>query len=332
MKIICAVVLILSVHAYAYGQYVPNSAQNFHYAPVYNPAFTGIENFVDLKVGYRYQWTGFKENAPQFGNLAVNFRIKQPLDLRTNALRPSRTDFSRIVPRRKLSIQGLGFTAYAEKFGPLENKGGGVQYALHIPLSEKIHLSAGLGAMIQNTRVNPDELYWGANPDPGDPVYDKVMAGGVGHTELWTRVGMLLYAENFYFGGTYYPYNKNLQENEIAFSDQTYDAGIQAGFSFPISEDFLLRPTVWALVATTGDVVIDYSAKFYMQDRAWFGLTYRDISAGAISGGFNISELLSASYSYEFSLGNLRTFGGGSHELILAFRFNNLRHVNQRTW
>jgi type IX secretion system PorP/SprF family membrane protein len=314
------------------AQYVPNSAQNFHYATLYNPAFTGIENFVDFKFGYRYQWTGFKENAPQFGNIAVNFRLKQPLDLKTNGLRPSRTDFSNLVPRRKLSIHGMGFNGYSETFGPIVRAGGGLHYAIHLPLSERLHLSGGIGAMVENTRVDQNKLYWGPNPDSGDPVYDKVMAGGANHTEIWTRAGLLLYSDNFYIGGTYYPYNKSLKSSDIAFNDAYYTAGVQAGVSFPLNEDFDLKPTIWALMLTTDEWLIDYSAKFYMQDKVWFGLTYRDVKAGIVSGGFNISQLLSASYSYEFNLGKLRTFSGSSHELILAFRFSNIRHLNQRTW
>jgi type IX secretion system PorP/SprF family membrane protein len=325
-------VLVFMMPLLVVAQYVPNSAQNFHYAPVYNPAFTGIENFLDAKVGYRYQWTGFKENAPQFLNAAVNFRIKQPLDLKTNALRPSRTDFSRMVPRRKLSIHGFGINGFSESFGPVIRSGGGLHYAIHLPLSEKTYISGGIGGMIENTRVDESELYWGPNVDTSDPIYQKILAGGANHTEVWTRAGLLVYGESFYVGATYYPYNTSLKSSDIAFNDAYYRAGVQAGVSFPLNEDFTVKPTVWGLLLTTDAWVIDYTAKFYMQDRVWFGITYRDIQSGIVSGGFNISELFSASYSYEFPLGKLRTFSGGSHELILAFRFSNYRHLNQRTW
>ena len=70
MRIYLIIFLLLPVCVF--GQYVPNSAQNFHYASLYNPAFTGIENFLDLKFGYRYQWMRFKDNAPQFGNVVLN--------------------------------------------------------------------------------------------------------------------------------------------------------------------------------------------------------------------------------------------------------------------
>ncbi len=315
-----------------FGQYVPNSAQNFHFAPLYNPAFTGIENFLDVKAGFRYQWTNFNKDAPQFGNVSASFRIKQPLDLKMNALRPSRTDFSKLIPRRKLSIHGMGVNFFSESYGPVIRTGGGLHFALHMPVSEKVFISAGAGGMLENTRIDDSKLYWGSGFDDTDPVYQSIAQGRANDTRISTRAGLLLYTDNFYFGGTYYPYSKVLNSSDVAFTAPYYRAGIQAGFSVPLSEDFEMKPSVWGLMMTTNEWVIDYSAKFYMQDRVWFGITYRDVKSGVLGGGFNVSQMFSASYSYEFTLGKLRTFSGSTHELILAFRFKNLRQVNQRTW
>src|SRR6267143_2611708 len=63
------------------AQYVPTSSQPFQFASLYNPAFTGIEPYGDLRLGYRNQWTGFGSNAPKFIQLAYNFRVQQPADL-----------------------------------------------------------------------------------------------------------------------------------------------------------------------------------------------------------------------------------------------------------
>lgn len=332
MKMIVRIALLLLICPVSLmAQYLPNSGQNFQYASLYNPAFSGIENFIDFKPGHRYQWTGFKDNAPQFTNMLVNFRIKQPLDLKVNALRPSRTDFSKIVPRRKLSIQGLGFNFFHESVGPIKRTGLGTNYALHMPVTEKIFVSGGVGLMYEMTRLDGNDLYWGENPDP-DPVYESLSQGAANHSELWTRAGLLVYSDDFYVGVTYYPFNTSITSSDIIFNEQFYKGHFQAGVSFPLNEDFDLKPTIWALWLHNNKMAIDYTAKFYMQDRAWFGLTYRDIKAGVVSGGFNINELFSAGYSYEFPLGKLRTFGGGSHEIVMGFRFNNFKNVIQRTW
>src|SRR6187551_707627 len=75
--------LVSSVHA----QFIPSSAQPFQFASAYNPAFSGVDNFADLKLSYRYQWSSLGPDAPRFINLAYNVRLKQPLDLSSNSLR-----------------------------------------------------------------------------------------------------------------------------------------------------------------------------------------------------------------------------------------------------
>lgn len=315
------------------GQYIPQSGQPFQYAPIYNPAFTGVENFMDIKLGHRYQWGAFKESVPQFSNLAINFRTKQPLDIKTNALRPSRTDYTRDIPTSKLGFHGLGFNVYSEKLGPLKEFGVGLHYAVHFPLSEKLTISGGVGAMYENSRLRGgDEFYWGENVDTNDPVYKILQAGDISQSSVWTRVGVLVYGKNFYVGGTYYPWNTSLGDPELAFDDQFYSGSLQVGYSFPVNDDFDLKPGVLALWQIDNTFVIDYQAKVYLQDKAWFGLTYRDIQAGVVSGGFNFGSTLSASYSYEFALGKLRTFSGSTHELVLSARLRNYKQLNQRTW
>jgi len=333
LRLTFALLFFLSIKAA--GQYIPHSGQAFQYAPIYNPAFTGIENFVDVKAGHRYQWTAFKDAAPQFSNLMVNFRVKQPLDLKVNALRPSRTDFTNIIPKSKFSVHGLGFNIYQEKMGPIQNFGLGVHYAIHMPIDEKISVAGGLGVMYQNSKLNSDELYWGV-PDPNepvDPIEEQLKNGNASQSGLWTRAGVLVYADNFYLGATYYPFKADVQTSDIAsFTDQFYQGSIQAGVAFPLNEEFDLRPSILALWQVDNSFIIDYNAKFYLEDKAWVGLTYRDIKAGVISGGFNINTMFTASYLFEFAMGKLRTFAGGSHELILAARLKNYKRQNQRLW
>lgn len=315
------------------AQYIPQSGQPFQYAPIFNPAFTGVENFMDIKVGHRYQWGAFNTNAPQFSNLAINFRTKHPLDLKTNALRLSWGEWARDIPKSKLIYHGLGFNVYNEKLGPLKEYGAGVHYAVHFPVSGKITVSGGVGLMYENSRLRGgDAFYWGENVNINDPVYKILQAGDVSQSSLWSRIGFLVYSERFYFGGTYYPWNTNLGDPELAFDDEFYSGSLQVGYSFSINDEFDLKPAILALWQVDNTFVIDYQAKLYLQDKAWFGLTYRDVNSGVVSGGFNFNSALSASYSYEFSMGKLRTFSGSTHELVLSARLKNYRQLNQRTW
>jgi type IX secretion system PorP/SprF family membrane protein len=327
-KLICFVFLILPFGVK--GQYVPNSNQPFQFAPVYNPAFTGIENFMDTKLGYRHQWGAFKENAPQFSNLTLNFRIKQPLDLQTNGLRGSRGDFSRLVPKSKLNKQGLGFNVFTEKSGPILKYGVGTQYAFHLPVSSKYTFSMGAGVMYEYLKVS-GEFYWGEENVP-DPIREQVEQGNGNQGQIWARLGVLLYSDKFYIGGTYYAYSMSEESVGFSFENQFYKGGIQTGYSFPLSDDFEFRPSIWALWLVDNSFAIDYQTKFYFQDKTWFGITYRDVQSGVFTGGFNFNSMLSASYAYEFATGKLRRIAGSTHEIVLSARLKNLKRAKQFTW
>src|SRR6266850_5345910 len=106
MKRYIIMAVLIGRYLAADAQYVPNSSQPFQFASIYNPAFTGVEPYGDMRLGYRNQWTGFGTNAPKFIQLAYNFRVQQPTDLILNALRagPSTRDVE--IPKSKSIVQG----------------------------------------------------------------------------------------------------------------------------------------------------------------------------------------------------------------------------------
>jgi type IX secretion system PorP/SprF family membrane protein len=325
---ICVVFLFLPL--VVMGQYVPNSNQPYEFAPIYNPAFTGIENYIDTKLGYRYQWGAFKENAPQYTNLVVNFRVKQPLDMRTNGLRASRGDYSKLIPKLRLSKQGLGFNVFNQKSGPIRKYGVGTHYAFHLPLTSKLNLGLGVGAMYEYLKV-ADEFYWGEEDIP-DPVRDLVEQGNGNQGQFWARTGFLLYSDQFYIGGTYYVYSNTESSPGFAFENQFYKGGVQVGYSMRLSDDITFKPSIWGQWLVDDSFTIDYMTKFYFQDKTWFGLTYRDVESGVFVGGFNFNTMLSACYSYEFAIGDLRRIAGSTHEITVSARLKNLKRAKQFTW
>src|SRR3546814_13582234 len=109
MKTLFSIILFLLIGASVRAQYIPNNAQAFQFMPLYNPAFSGIENFNDMKFSYRYQWAGFGSYSPKFINLSYNTRLVEQLDLAYNSLRlsdPSATNLENI-PRARRMIHGL---------------------------------------------------------------------------------------------------------------------------------------------------------------------------------------------------------------------------------
>ncbi len=314
------------------AQYVPNSGQPFQFASLYNPAFSGVEPYGDMRLGYRNQWTGFGANAPKFIHLAYNFRLQQPTDLILNALRtgPSTRDVE--IPKGKRIIHGLGVNFFDQEVGTISRLGGGVNYALHYPISKKIHWSTGLSVMVENTRLKVNEIYLGNNADP-DPFYDRLVKNGGNQTEVNVRAGMLLYSSGFYLGVSYLPVLlAAVQRSGGNFVETPYRGVVQAGVSFPVSPIIDLKPSVVALVQLNNKWLIDYSIKVFIQQKVWGGLTYRDSQSGIVMIGFNLNDMLGAAYSYEVSTGAFRQFSDGSHELVLSVRLNNFKRLTPQVW
>jgi type IX secretion system PorP/SprF family membrane protein len=316
-----------------YGQYIPNNAQAFQFSSVFNPGFSGIENFNDLKLGYRYQWAGFGSNAPKFINLAYNTRLRQPVDLAYNSLRISNPSMMRSqgIPRSKRMIHGLSVNLFQSEVGVIKSIGGGLSFALNYPLVKQWRLSVGAGAFVENRKLDLSEITLG---DPSnDPFYNHLMNSSTAQTDLNVRAGLLVYSHNFYFGFSYLPLVYTaLQSSDVAFEEAFYKQAIQVGYAWQVNPDLAFKPSALALVQLDNSIAVDLSLKAYIQERVWAGVTYRSVKSGIGMAGFNINEMFTVSYAYEMSLGEFQQFSGGSHELVLSMRLKNIKKFNQFTW
>ena len=331
MKTFIPIIFFLLITAAVHAQYIPNNAQAFQFMPLFNPAFSGIENFDDMKFSYRYQWAGFGTYSPKFVNLSYNTRLIEPLDLAYNSLRlsdPSATNPEHL-PRSRRMIHGLGGNLFHSEVGVLKSVGGNIHYSIHYPVSEGARFAAGVSAVVENRKLDVREV---SVRDP-DEFYNHLLSSSTSQTDLNVRVGVLLYSQRFYIGATYLPLLYTvLQASELEMTKPFYRGSIQGGVALPVNSDVTLKPSILALLQMSNKVSIDYSVKAFFRENIWLGLTYRDIKSGVAIVGWNFDERLSASYSYEMSVGEFRQFNDGSHELVLALRLNNFRKYSQYTW
>ncbi len=313
------------------AQYIPNNAQTFQFMPLFNPAFSGIENYDDLKFSYRYQWSGFGASSPKFLNLSYNKRLIEPLDLAYNSLRLSDPSAMKEdnLPRSKRMIHGLGGNLFHSEIGVLKSIGGAVNYSIHVPVTGKTKFAGGVSVLVENRKLDVGEV---TVRDP-DQFYNHLLSSSTSQTDLNIRVGAVLYSDKFYLGASYFPVLYTvLEASELAMTEPFYRGSVQAGISLPLNVDVTLKPGILALVQMNNDLVIDYNVKAFFKENIWLGLTYRDIESGVAILGWNFNEKLSASYSYEMSLGEFKQFNDGSHELVLALRLHNIRKHAQYTW
>lgn len=319
--------LILSFHTRA--QYLPATGQPFQFTPVYNPAFTAIGPFGDIRLAYRTQLGTYGANSPSFFNALYQFRLTQPKDASLNGLRTGSA--STESTREMGMIHGMAVNAFDESLGVMGRKGAGLSYAFHFPVSEKLMLAVGTSAMVENLRLDADQIYMGAGADP-DPVYQQILSGKTNNTQLNLRAGAVLYSQQFYVGVSYLPiWTHDFQDASWANASSIYKATLQTGVALKVTETFDLKPSILAVLNDGGRINVDYALKAYFRDLVWTGIMWRDTETGVAQLGFNINKTFTAAYSYEISTGEWR-FGSGSHELVLGIRLNNFRNLNNYIW
>jgi|GEM_PF-804794 len=313
-----------------YGQYLPNNSQAFQFSPILNPGFSGIENFNDMKLSYRYQWTSFGEFSPTFINLSYNTRIKKPVDLSYNSLRISNSAVMN-VPRSKRIIHGLAGHLFQSTVGVIESLGAGVTYAFHYPVIREFRISFGVSAFAENRKLDLQEVTL-RDPD-NDAFYNHLLNSSTSQTDLNVRAGLLFYTPDFYFGLSYLPiYYESVQSSDLAFEEPFYLGTAVLGYAFQVNPQFVLKPSASALVQADYAIVYDLALKAYIQEKVWAGVTYRSVETGVGMIGFNFNERFGVSYAYEMSFGEFQQFSGSSHELVLGARLKNIRKQSQYTW
>lgn len=313
------------------AQYVPNNGQAFQFASITNPAFSGVESYADLKLSYRYQWSGFGSYSPKFMNLAFNTRLKQPVDLKYNAMRMSNTRLVQPenLPRRKRIIFGFGGNLFHSQVGAINSMGGSLNFSWNYPLSKKFRLSMGIGSLVESRKLRLEDITF---REP-DPFYNHLLTSATSQVDLNLRGGMLLYSKGFYLGLSYLSIvTKPIQASDVALEQPFYRGSIQTGFSFSTSPTVSFKPSILAYLLMDNSLSIDYNIKTYLQDKVWMGLTYRDSKSGIFMIGLNVTESLNAAYAYEVTFGGFQPFSGSSHELVLGFRINNFKKAATWTW
>ncbi|TKK68973.1 type IX secretion system membrane protein PorP/SprF [Ilyomonas limi] len=306
-----------------YTQYVLNTY-------IINPAVAGIENYTDIKVSHRHQWMGI-DGAP----ITTYITIQGPVHKSTEK-RESPTSFHPVGenPRGEQYWNdytatdphaGVGVTILNDKTGPLNRFSFTAAYAYHLPLTQKMSISGGISAGIQNMSLNTNKLYFGQNTG-----IDPAIAG-TGTLHTWKpdiNAGLWLYSAHFFTGIA----AQNIVPASFAFDDDTVkkQSGrlvphlfFTSGYRFLLTEDINFLPGIMIKYLQPGVVSYDFNAKCQYRDFLWIGASYRYKDGYAAMLGLNINNTFNISYAYDQTTSALKPVTGGSHEILIGFLIGN---------
>jgi type IX secretion system PorP/SprF family membrane protein len=332
-KLLIAVFLLVQINLFAqqkphYTQYVLNQY-------IINPAFSGIENYTDIKLSHRQQWQGL-DGAPT----TTYFTVHAPLgksDYKTNATSFSVEGFN---PRGKSYYEeyeaaaphhGIGFQVINDQAGPFNNFAAYGTYAYHLGVSARTNLSAGFGVGISRLNLNTSKLDFG-NGVNVDPAIRGT--GEIGRTQLDMNAGLLLYSADYFLGVSM----QQIIPQPLEFANNTLSKvkGKRVphlfgtfGYRFLLSEDINMIPSVMVKYISAVPIQADLNLKFQYRELLWAGASYRSQYGFAAMAGLRALRSVIISYSYDYTTTRLNTVSNGSHEVILGFMIGN--RYNQET-
>lgn len=309
----------------AYNQYILN---NF----ILNPAVTGIENYADVKLSHRNQWTSLP-GAPVTSYFSFHKAIGKS-DYLTSATsfnvpgsNPRGAEYWRDYTAPD-PHHGIGVIVTNDKAGYINRWSLAATYAYHKPIGVKTTLAGGFSAGISSINVDRDKIYW-ASLNPNDP------AIGYATGELKKLVpefggGLWLYSARYFAGISVL----NIVPGKVRYGGAekygtyyTPNAFITAGYRMQLGDDISVLPSVMVQYWQPQLWGSHVNAKVQYRDLLWLGGSVRVanlIGGYSAMAGINLGNFVNFSYAYEMAVRkDLRTYVGNTHEFMLGFLLGN---------
>jgi len=308
-----------------YTQYILNNY-------ILNPGVTGIENYTDVKLSYRNQWTGIN-GAP----VTTYFTIHGPVgktDFKTTA---TSFEMPGENPRGNKYAEnytapdphhGIGFTAINDNTGYMSRWSVYGSYAYHKPLGIKTTLSAGFNAGISSVYIDRSKIDF-ADLDPNDPAIGY-SSGELRKLKPEVGAGLWLYGANYFAGISV----QNIVPGKVKFvanadygSYFTPNYFLTGGYRFALSDEVNALPSVMIQFWEPQLYGIHTNIKLQYLDKFWIGGGYRfsDLVGGySAMAGINVSNTFNISYAYEnATTSRLKTYTKNTQEIVIGFLLGN---------
>jgi type IX secretion system PorP/SprF family membrane protein len=310
-----------------YTQYILNNY-------ILNPALSGIENYVDVKISGRDQWVGLN-GAPRTAYLSIQGPIGKS-DYRTSATSfqvPGENPRGRSYWETYTAAEphhGIGLIIVNDKTGSFNRFSAAATYAYHVGLNATTNLSGGFMAGITRVGIDKSKQDFGGG-DPSDPATGSAISGELFKIRPDLGAGLWLYSKNYFIGLS----AQQIIPQKLQFAD---DAAIitkgklvphlflTAGYRYLLTDDINAIPSVmikYIKNSSQRDFQFETNLKLQYQDLFWIGGSYRYQFGYAAMMGLNVGNTFNVGYAYDFTNTPLKTVSQGTHELMIGFILGN---------
>ncbi len=279
-----------------------------------NPAVAGIEDYSNIKIGHRNQWSGF-EGAPQTSYITFHMPITnggKENNHRASPKSKSGADrFNSVETYSGQSHHGIGGQILMDKIGPFRKVQADLTYAYHIALDDEINISAGASAGFFKNSISDNEIVF------DDP--ESLLSAS--NNGIHLSIGLWLYASQFYAGvSTQQLFSKDFDLNPEVKSLSERQYLFTAGYKFSISEQFTLIPSALYKITPNVPKTLDANLMAEYNKFIWAGFTYRHQDAYSFLFGIAPNNTFDVQYAYDYTTSDIKSYSSGSHEITLGIK------------
>jgi len=330
MKVYLSSFLLFVISVASFGQAPPRSTQYIFNNYLLNPAISGVESYMDLKMGYRQQWTGL-EGAPvtsyvsfhaPIGNKYIRGSVNSFGGQGENPM--SRSYVNSYTSSE--SHHGIGFHALSDKAGKLRQTNVNATYAYHLGLSQELNLSIGVSAGFSSLSIDVENVKVIETSDP------LLNADNNNRIRPDLGAGLWLYGPRYFAGISARQLlgnrlkNQNSQQTTLLYQNAHFYGTI--GYKFFLMDDIALIPSSLISYASNSPITLDANLKMAFKDIIWVGGGFRNGDSYSLLAGFNVLSLVNLSYSYDVNVSRLQNMHSNTHEIVLGILLNNRYEVS----
>lgn len=272
----------------AIAQQQPLYAQYQYNGMVINPGYPSMDEFGSATVVLRNQWVGM-EGAPK----TATFSFYSPI---------------------RSTGTSVGFMALKDEITIYSQTGYHLNISQKVKLDDKLYLAMGLKGGMEQYRENNEHL--GSADDP-------VFSNNQSYWKTDVGFGFVLFSDKWFVGfsaPSFHNFDLGGSVNKVEFKRHMY---LHGAYLATINNFLKFKPGVVLRQVGGAGVQADINAMFIMKDVLWAGATWRTEKSACATVQVQVSKNFQFGYSYDFaSSTHLKSMQGGSHELMLNYRFS----------
>ncbi len=294
MKRVLPIILLACCALQSQSQQLPQYSHFVYNYLQYNPAVTGTAPCLDLKFGFRKQWTGI-ENSPQ--TIFANAHGK-------------------IGGKKKLSnFHGIGALIENDEAGPFAYTSLHLMYAYHMRMSRKYTLSAGLGLGFSQFRINYSDFRM------ENQSADPVIVGAI-NDFIFPKVnfGLWLYRDDRFYGVSVRSIASRGVDGVSSGGKMQAHWTFANGYAVKLGDDLTFKPAL--LVNYVAQSKASLEGQGLMEYKEKFGLGIGARSGHGFSALLKVSAIryVTIAYAFDITANKLRYDGKNAHEIIIGIR------------